>query len=75
MILPAFLALQAGLLPPDVGGALVPRSGLQPWVVCPDGTATHGVCSGVPVPPAWLGLPSMILISRRIRQRIKEAQR
>lgn len=38
-------------------------------------TPLSGPAPGVPVPPAWLGIGSMVIASRRLRQRIRNARR
>lgn len=53
-------------LTPNNGGIFGPTTQVTPMV---------GPAPGVPVPPAWLGVGSLIYCSRQIRRRIRDAQR
>lgn len=64
-------------LTPGLPGPLAPSGSGSSWVVCPDGTATHGTCptAGAPGPAAWAGCAAALAYSRRLRRRIREGQR
>jgi hypothetical protein len=72
MILPTLLAFTFTVGPS--GGGL--GGGSAPLLLCPNGYAAQSCpTAGAPLPPAWLGVGSLIYCSRQIRRRIRDARR